>query len=64
MGSSIIKWLVLYFSNRTQRVKIGDKLFKVNLMRSGVPQGSHLGPLNTVCFHYIYTEDLKIITFY
>ena len=37
--------MLTYFSNRIQRVKIGTCLSKYGKIKSGVPQGSVLGPL-------------------
>jgi hypothetical protein len=39
------QWLGSYFSGRIQRVRMGDCVSRDILVTSGVPQGSHLGPL-------------------
>jgi Reverse transcriptase (RNA-dependent DNA polymerase) len=39
-----------YFSGRTQRVRIGCCVSKEIKVMSGVPQGSHLGPLYFIWF--------------
>jgi hypothetical protein len=41
----MIIWMGSYLTGRTQRVRVGDYLFETIYCHSGVPQGSHLGPL-------------------
>jgi hypothetical protein len=41
----MILWMGSYLTGRTQRVRVGDYLSKTIYCHSGVPQGSHLGPL-------------------
>jgi hypothetical protein len=41
----MIFWMDSYLTSRTQRVRIGDCLSETIYCHSGVPQGSHLGPL-------------------
>lgn len=67
-----IKWITSYLDSRTQFVKIGDVVSRTIHVSSGVPQGSHLGPLlfilfinNVVdCLRYseilMYADDIKI----
>jgi hypothetical protein len=42
---SMIFWMGSYLTGRTQRVRVGDYLSETIYCHSGVPQGSHLGPL-------------------
>jgi hypothetical protein len=51
------QWLGSYFSGRIQRVKMGDCVSRDNLVTSGVPQESHLGPL---CFIWFVNEIPRI----
>jgi retron-type reverse transcriptase len=51
------QWLRSYFSGRIQRVRMGDCVSRDILVTSGVPQGSHLGPL---CFIWFVNEISRI----
>lgn len=43
--SSLLNWLKSYLTNRTQQVKFRQAISRDILVSSGVPQGSHLGPV-------------------
>lgn len=70
---NVLKWCQSYLANRKFKVVINGQSSDVFDISSGVPQGSHLGPLffnlfiNDVahCFRhstfYLYADDLKIV---
>lgn len=47
---TIFNWLKSYLCSRTQVVKINSYVSNYFLVSSGVPQGSHLGPLLFILF--------------
>jgi len=69
---SLLRWIISYISNRTQAVRLHNTLSDYIITTSGVPQGSHLGPLLFViylndvhsCFlsskFLLYADDLKL----
>lgn len=71
-SNKAIRWLNSYLSNRTQQVKFKNAFSKTIEVVSGVPQGSHLGPvlftlfindLPSVIQHsniLMYADDVKI----
>ena len=73
LNETAVKWIESYLTNRTQTVKFGQVESDVNLVKSGVPQGSILGPLlfitctndliNELPDHDIFTyaDDMQIL---
>ncbi|XP_045450173.1 uncharacterized protein LOC123658926 [Melitaea cinxia] len=68
---NLLRWVESYLSRRTQLVALKGELSSVFTVPSGVPQGSHLGPLFfnifvndlTLCLKspcLLYADDLKI----
>ncbi|XP_044755018.1 uncharacterized protein LOC123313971 [Coccinella septempunctata] len=68
---NLLRWLSSYIRNRSQYVVINGECSDTFYCTSGVPQGSHLGPLLFIiyinglkgCFRYceflLYADDLK-----
>lgn len=69
---SLLRWVTSYVQNRSQCVKINNVTSSYINITSGVPQGSHLGPLLFSLFMYdigqcfvysnycLYADDLKV----
>lgn len=55
---NLYRWVCSYLANRTQAVRLGNYISGLVQITSGVPQGSHLGPL----FYNAYLYDIyKVI---
>jgi Reverse transcriptase (RNA-dependent DNA polymerase) len=72
-GGMVLEWLRSFLCGRSQCVRIGGSVSKEICVPSGVPQGSHIGPILFNLFindigHYIvnsdilvYADDIKIL---
>ncbi len=71
VGGSLLKWLNSYLTHRTLAVKYDGCLSAPFSVLSGVPQGSHLGPLLFILFmndivyviltnHLMFADDIKV----
>jgi hypothetical protein len=55
-----------YLTSRTQRVRVGDYLSETNYCHTGVPLGSHLGPLFCIAdIHEVIDifENVRVLTY-
>ena len=55
ISGSLLEWLTSYLEDRSQIVKVGNSLSPPELIHSGCPQGSVLGPLLAI----MYLNDLS-----
>ena len=73
INDQVIEWIKSFLSNRSQCVKINQKLSNSRAVLSGIPQGSVLGPLlfviyindlpnffNNMCDIYLFADDAKL----
>ena len=72
MNRGFIFWLKDYLSDRWQRLKVNDIFGPIYPLRSGIPQGSILGPILFACFMgslsipsdstiVLYADDVTLI---
>lgn len=69
---NLLNWICTYLSDRTQKVRLNGAYSDTLPVTSGVPQGSHLGPILFLvfindltqhiknCQYLLYADDMKI----
>ena len=48
--NNVLNWICSYLTNRTQYTRLGENISKDMEVKTGVPQGSILGPLFFLCY--------------
>ena len=56
IGGDLLVWFTNFLTGRTQRVKINSTVSRPSIVRSGIPQGSVLGPV----FFIAYINDILL----
>ena len=67
---SLLLWLTSYLNDRTCQVRIKNAISSSFSITSGVPQGSHIGPILFMlilsalinCKFLLYADDIKFFT--
>ena len=57
--NKVLNWIYSYLTNRTQCTRLGDNISKDMEVKTGVPQGSILGPLFCLCYINYITNICK-----
>lgn len=60
IGGNLLQWFQSYLTNRKLKVVIGDCVSPSFLSTSGIPQGSHLGPLIFLLYFNDVHQAIKV----